>query len=52
MKDRLANALASGDTTAIVDLTSRLGSSAAAQSTAGDEEPSPLPYRQATAERQ
>ena len=30
MKDRLANALASGDTSAIVDLTSRMGASAVA----------------------
>jgi hypothetical protein len=55
MKDRLANALASGDTSAIVDLTTRIGASAAAQGTsAGDEEQqqSALPYRQATAQRQ
>jgi hypothetical protein len=54
MKDRLVNALAAGDTTAIVDLTTRLGASAAAQSTsAGDEQESPaLPYWQATAQRQ
>lgn len=51
MKDRLANALASGDTSAIVDLTSRMGASAAAQS-GTDEEQSPLPYRQATSQRQ
>jgi len=51
MKDRLAQALASGNTQAIVDLTSRMGASAVTQSSADDEE-SPLPYRQATAERQ
>jgi hypothetical protein len=53
MKDRLANALASGDTSAIVDLTSRLGASAAAQrASAGDEQKQPgMPYRQAAARR-
>jgi hypothetical protein len=44
IKDRLADALASGDTSAIVDLTSRLGASAAAQSS--EEEQPALPYRQ------
>jgi hypothetical protein len=41
-------------TSAILDLTSRMGASAAAQSTsAGDEQRATgLPYRQATAERQ
>jgi len=48
MKDRLAVALASGNTQAIVDLTSRMGASAAAQGSAQDEQP----YRQAVAERQ
>jgi hypothetical protein len=50
MKDRLADALASGDTSMIIDLTSRLGASGAAQSS--EEEPPALPYRQATAQRQ
>jgi len=50
MKDRLANALASGDTSAIVDLTSRMGASAAAQSS--EEEAAPaLPYRQGVSGR-
>jgi hypothetical protein len=54
MKDRLASALASGDTSTIIDLTSRIGASAAAQSTsAGDEQETPaLPYRQAISQRQ
>jgi hypothetical protein len=51
MKDQLASTLASGDTSAIVDLTSRIGASAAAQSSAHEGE-EPLPYRQATAQRQ
>jgi hypothetical protein len=52
MKDRLANALASGDTSTIIDLTDRLGASAAAQSSAGEEEQPALPYRQAISQRQ
>jgi hypothetical protein len=52
-KAKLANALPSGDTSAIVDLTTRMGASAAAQSAVGAEEGQPaLSYRQATAERQ
>jgi hypothetical protein len=52
MKDRLASALASGDTSAIIDVTSRMGASAAAQSSAGEEEQPALPYRQAVSWRQ
>jgi hypothetical protein len=49
----LVNALASGDISAIIDLISRMGANAAAQSSAGEEEQPPaLPYRQATAQRQ
>jgi hypothetical protein len=48
MKDRLASALASGDTQAIIDLASRMGASAAAQSSAEEEAPA-QPYRQAVA---
>jgi hypothetical protein len=50
MKDRLASALASGDTQAIIDLTSRMGASAAAQSSEEEEAPT-QPYRQAVSER-
>jgi hypothetical protein len=49
MKDRLARALASGDTSAIIDLTGRLGASAAAQSS--EEEAPALPYKQAVSQR-
>jgi len=55
MKGWLANALASGDTFAIVESTSRAGASAAAAqstSTGDEQEPPALPYRQATAQRQ
>lgn len=50
MKDRLAQALASGDTSTIIDLTSRMGASAAAQSS--EEEAPAQPYRQAVSQRQ
>ena len=51
VKDRLANALASGNTQAIVNLTSGIGARAAQLSTSEEEEPSGMP-RQAVAERQ
>jgi hypothetical protein len=49
--------LASGDASAIVDLTSRIASRAVVQTSAGDEDvpsgtPAVLPYRQATATAQ
>jgi hypothetical protein len=54
MKDRLAGALASGDTSTIIDLASRLGAAGAAQSSDDEEEQPPpsLPYRQAVSQRQ
>jgi hypothetical protein len=55
MKDRLADALASGDTSTIVDLTSRVASRAAVETSAEDEEgptPAATRYRQAQAQPQ
>lgn len=49
MKDRLAAALAAGETQAIIDLASRLGASAAQSS---EEEQPTRPYRQARSQRQ
>jgi len=48
-KVKLADALASGDTSAIADLASRIASRAAAVQTST---PSGVPYRQAIAQRQ
>lgn len=50
MKSKLANAIASGNTGEIIDLASRIGASAAAQSGADEEQPAQS-YRQAVSER-
>jgi hypothetical protein len=50
MKDRLADAMAAGDTQAVIRLTSRIAAAQAAQPSAEDE--SAEPYKQATAQRQ
>ena len=49
MKGRLADALASGDTLAIVNLSARIAAAQAAQSSEDEES---APYKQAMAERQ
>ena len=43
MKDRLADALASGDTQAVVNVAARMGTSAAAQLSADQQEQAALP---------
>lgn len=49
MRSKLADAIASGDTSAIIDLATRLGASGAVQ--ASEEEQAPAPYRQAVSQR-
>jgi hypothetical protein len=50
MKGKLADAMASGDTQAVIRLTSRIAAAQAAE--ASDDQEQTQPYRQATAERQ